>query len=158
MVSRNTKNRAIAKSRAIAKRKATVTSSNPVNRSMVSRNSRNCCVFEPAGALSHHLPFSLLTKLDNFLTIDDLVKETNPYNPGSAFYYLLSGRHCTRCDIGFASSLSKNGFEREVRPCPRPQDGCAFMHRRMHQCQEQTRINLAPAPSFYVTIVSKRKC
>jgi hypothetical protein len=37
----------------------------------------------------------------------------------------------------------------------RPLDGCAFMHRRMHRCQEQTSINLmAPASSFFVTIVS----
>ena len=40
----------------------------------------------------------------------------------------------------------------------RPQDGCAFMHRRMFRCQEQTRINLmAPASSYFVTIVSKCK-
>jgi hypothetical protein len=56
----------------------------------------------------------LTAKLDHFLTIDDLVKETNPYYCQSGFY--LSGRHCARCDIGFVSSLSKNGIEREVRP------------------------------------------
>jgi hypothetical protein len=58
----------------------------------------------------------LVTKLDHFLTIDDLVQETNPYYCRRGLY--LSGRRCAKCDIEFVSALSKNGFEtREVRPC-----------------------------------------
>ena len=68
----------------------------------------------PAARTSSFL--CLLTKLDHFLSIDDLVKETNPYYCRSGFY--LNGRHCAKCDVGFVLSLSKNGsVEREVRPC-----------------------------------------
>jgi hypothetical protein len=69
---------------------------------------------EQAPAKASSFLCHLTPKLDHFLTIDDLVKETNPYYCRSGFY--LSGRHCARCDIEFVSSLSKNGIEREVRP------------------------------------------
>ena len=67
----------------------------------------------PAAGLLSFLCHS--TKLDHFLTIDDIVKETNPFYCQSGYY--LCGRHCARCAIGFVASLSNsNEFEREVRP------------------------------------------
>ena len=74
-------------------------------------------VLEAPTGVSSFLSFlCYVMRLDHFLTIDgDLVKETNPYYCWSGFY--LSEQHCTRCDIGFVSSLSNNEFEREVRPC-----------------------------------------